>query len=213
MACLEKIKHDVGHCTTDKGLHKSKKLVAGVGDSNKGKYKCRNGGVLTAEYALWSNVLHRVYKPRTTSAIRAYADCTVSDSFKDFQYFAEWCNNQRGFNTEGWHLDKDILIRGNKSYSEDTCCFVPHEVNKLLTNRSNFSGSCSVGVAFRKSAGKFYAQISKWGERFHLGYYLTEMEALAVYIAEKELYIKEVAEHYKPYIDSRVYEALMNWEV
>lgn len=33
---------------------------------------------------------------------------------------------------EGWHLDKDILLKGNKVYSPETCAFVPAKINSLL---------------------------------------------------------------------------------
>lgn len=62
-----------------------------------------------------------------------YVGCSLSDNFKNFQFFAEWCNNQIGYK-EGWHLDKDLLIPGNKIYSEDTCLFLPMEINKKIKN-------------------------------------------------------------------------------
>lgn len=57
--------------------------------------------------------------------------------FEDFQSFAEWCQGQYGYlkkNPSGkyWHIEKDMRVLGNKSYSPETCMFVPEEVNSLL---------------------------------------------------------------------------------
>ena len=46
-----------------------------------------------------------------------------------------------------------------------------------------------------------------------LGYYSTTEEAFQAYKETKEAYIKEVANKWKDQIDSRVYEALMNWSI
>ena len=42
------------------------------------------------------------------------------------------CKSKR-FPSHDIVLDKDILVKGNKKYSEDTCCFVPVELNNLFT--------------------------------------------------------------------------------
>ena len=54
-----------------------------------------------------------------------YVDVTCVPEWHLFQTFAEWCDVQIGFNNEGWHLDKDILVKGNKIYGPDFCAFVP----------------------------------------------------------------------------------------
>ena len=46
----------------------------------------------------------------------------------------------------GWELDKDILVKGNKIYSPDTCCFVPKEVNTVFTKRQSKRGDYPIGV-------------------------------------------------------------------
>lgn len=51
-----------------------------------------------------------------------------------FSNFLKWFN---GNYIKGYALDKDILIKGNKVYSPETCCFVPYEINTLVTNRKN----------------------------------------------------------------------------
>ena len=38
---------------------------------------------------------------------------------------------------EVMNLDKDILIKGNKLYSPNTCCFVPKRLNILFVNTNN----------------------------------------------------------------------------
>ena len=171
-----------------------------------------NGDILR-EHTMWANMLSRCGNVQGNSP--TYKDCGVSDNFKHFSYFKEWCNKQIGFDREDWHLDKDILIKGNKLYSEDTCCFIPREINNLLTMRKRFRGNdCPVGVHWSNSKNRYVAQVSvSGGKRKHLGCFTNAQEAFLVYKQAKESYIKEVAEKWKDQIDPRVYEALVSWNV
>lgn len=119
----------------------------------------------------------------------------------------------RGFGLSGWELDKDILVKGNKLYSRDTCCFIPSEVNNLLTKRDNDRGEWPVGVSFHKSSGKFRAYLSINGKKKFLGLFATPEEAFQAYKAAKEAQIKVVANKWKHLLDERVYLALMSYEV
>ena len=95
-------------------------------------------------------------------------------------------------------MDKDIVFKGNKLYSEDTCVFVPREINNLFTTRVRFRGEFPIGVHYSTGKGKFVAQISKnCDKRIHLGLFDTPEEAYLAYKKEKECYIKEVAEKWK----------------
>lgn len=132
-------------------------------------------------------------------------------TFDGFQDFAEWCQEQRGFH-EGFHLDKDLLTRGNKEYGKDTCVFIPQQVNKLLTKRDRDRGPYPIGVTM--DHGRFRASCNVGtGVAKYLGGYGTPTEAFCVYKNFKESYMKAVAEHWKDKIDPRAYEALINYTV
>ena len=185
--------------------------VFGVGIT--GEHPVRESGILTREYYVWHNMLQRCYSSKLHQSFPTYKDCIVSENFKYFPYFKEWCNKQVGFDNEGWSLDKDILLKGNKLYSEDTCCFVPNEINTLIINDKALRGGTPVGVNLAKKTGRYLAKFKKGSANGYLGTFDTSEEAFYVYKLEKEKYIKKVADKWKDNIDVRVYEALMNWEV
>ena len=171
------------------------------------------GGIVLKEYALWKGMIGRCYDSEFHKKSPTYADCSVSEKFKYYPYFQEWCNKQIGFNEDGWHLDKDILIKGNKVYSEDTCCFVPQEINGLFIKRDAARGDLPIGVWYHKRDRKYAAQVSRFKENIRLGYFSTPEEAFYTYKTAKELYIKDIANKWKDQVDPRVYEALMNYQV
>lgn len=170
-------------------------------------------GVDFTAYRAWVMMLDRCYSDIAQNKRPTYKDCTVSENFKYFQFFLKWCNNQIGFGNEGWQLDKDILVKGNKIYSPETCCFVPPEINGLFIKSNNTRGNNPLGVSFQKSLKKFSSYIRIKGKRHTIGYYNTPEEAFYAYKQAKEAYIKEVANKWKDQIDIKVYEALMNYEV
>lgn len=171
------------------------------------------GRKVTLEYSIWNNMLNRCYNENMRDSNQTYADCEVSDNFKYLSYFKEWCNKQIGFNNKGWQLDKDILVKGNKVYSETTCCFVPQEINTLIVKADNIRGKCPVGVYFDKERSMFKVWFSADGKGVYKGRYNTPEEAFQAYKQAKESYIKVVANKWKGQIDSRVYNALMGWEI
>ena len=185
-----------------------KPSVYGVGVVGE-KYPLENGKQ-SKEYNVWVRMLDRCY---STHVGRTYKGCSVSENFKYYPYFKDWCYNQVGFGIAGFALDKDILSKGNKTYSEDTCCFVPQEINNLFTNKKVKSNSIKTGVLFNERTKRYCVGFSKGNKTKHLGYYDNEQEASLAYTEAKEAYIKEVAEKWKNKIDPRVYEALMNWTI
>ena len=178
------------------------------------KYPSTINGVKTKEYVLWSNMLERCYNDAYQKKQPTYEDCEVSDNFKSYDYFYEWCHKQIGFDNQGWHLDKDLLIKGNKVYNEDSCIFLPQEVNTLLTKSTVSRGEHLIGVYWNKTNKAFRAMVSKnKGKQEHLGYFNTELEAFNAYKEAKEYFVKEQAEKWKGKIDNRAYDALMSYKV
>ena len=178
------------------------------------KHQAKINGVKTKEYALWQCMLGRCYSDKSKKKYPTYEGCEVSDNFKSYEYFYEWCHKQIGFNNEGWHLDKDLLIKGNKVYSEDSCVFIPQEINKVLVKSTASRGEHLIGVHWCKNGKAFKATVSKnKGKREHLGCFNTEIEAFNAYKEAKEIYIKELAEKWKSQIDKRAYDSLMNYTV
>ena len=178
------------------------------------KYLAYEYGVVTKEYVLWNNMLKRCYSDIYQKKYPTYEGCEVSDNFKSYEYFYEWCNKQIGFDNKDWQLDKDLLVKGNKIYSESTCVFIPAEINSLLTKCTASRGEHLIGVCWHKRDKVFMTTVGKSkGKREHLGYFKTELEAFKAYKTAKESFIKEQANKWKNKIDVRAYNALMNYQV
>ena len=196
--------------------------VCGIGVVG-AKYPSKVNGRNTKECALWQNMLERCYSDINVCDVSkkkypTYEDCEVSDKFKSYEYFYEWCHKQIGFGNDGWHLDKDLLtkgnIKGNKVYSESTCVFIPREINQLLVKCTASRGEYLIGVSWSNTNKAFKAQVNKnKGKQEYLGYFKTEIEAFNAYKQAKESFIKEQAKKWKGQIDDRAYNALMNYTV
>ena len=178
------------------------------------KYPSMINGVQTKEYELWKSMLRRCCSDTYKKKNPTYIGCEVSDNFKSYEYFYEWCHKQIGFGNEGWQLDKDLLVKGNKVYSENTCVFLPKEINVALTKSTASRGEHLIGVYWHKRNKAFVAMVNKnKGTQEHLGYFKTEIEAFNAYKIAKEAFVKEQANKFNSQIDPRAYSALMNYEV
>ena len=183
--------------------------VGVIGDS----YSCWDGSKIRKEYDLWSSMLARCYSPKSHKARGTYIGCTVSENFKSYTYFYEWCNRQVGFSENNFELDKDLLSGVSIYYSEGTCVFLPQEINVALIKQNKKRGDFPVGVTYHKNTGNFVAQLSTSAGRKRFGAFNNVIDAFAAYKKAKEAYLVELAEKWKDKIDNRAYEALMKYEV
>lgn len=186
------------------------RLVQGVGINDRSVAATLNGKI-TKEYDIWHDMLKRCYSKSFHEKRPTYIGCSVSDTFKHYHMFHAWCQIQIGFGKEDYHLDKDLLLKGNKVYSEYTCIFIPRDLNNLLTKANSIRGILPIGV--RKNRSKFRADCSINNTQIYIGTFDTPDLAFQAYKVFKEARIKELAELYKGSIDPRAYTALINYTV
>ncbi len=188
----------------------SSSLIYGVGVNDR-KYPAKVNGKNTREYALWQNLLKRCYNPKYQRTQPTYVGCAVSANFRDYSFFYQWVQQQVGFNLAGYQLDKDLLIKGNKLYSESTCLLLPRGLNALLISSKAARGNLPVGVSAKN--GKFQVGCNTDKSSRYAGFFDTPEEAFYAYKQVKEAFIKRQAEKWKALIDPRAFAALMAYTV
>ena len=184
------------------------KKICGVGFIGEGKYKSKQSEKSTLYYTTWINMIKRCYDEKYHKKQPTYKDVIVCEEWHNFQNFAKWFEENY---VEGFHLDKDILVKNNKIYSPETCCFIPREINNLFLLRKQERGKYPIGV--KKNFNKYEVVVSKYKKQYYIGLFETPEEAFQVYKEVKEKYIKELAEKWKELIPSIVYQALYNYKV
>lgn len=186
-------------------------LVCGVGFNDR-KYPAKVNGKTIKEYNLWCGLLERCYCPKLQKKRPTYIGCLVSENFKSYSYFYDWVQKQVGFSEKGFQLDKDLIFKGNKLYSEETCLFLPSQLNSLLTTCRAVRGSLPVGVSANGKAFQADCSTDKTSLRY-LGRFNTPELAFQAYKQAKEAYIKLQAEKWRDFIDPRAYEALIAYTI
>lgn len=191
------------------------KSVYGEGYIGEGKYRTTINGQSTPQYKVWSSMLARCYSTKLQEKNPTYNGVTVCDEWKNFQTFAAWYDeNYYEIDGQRTDLDKDVLVKGNKVYSPDTCVFVPHIINTLFISCDGLRGDLPVGVNFHKASNKFITKCRNGkGIRTHLGLYDNPEEAFLVYQEFKYNIIKDVAEQYKDVIPTKLYDAMLNYKI
>lgn len=141
------------HICRNQVKNKTKLLSNGGYWGNEGNIKNRKA------YKVWGGMLQRCYGTNSAIKYPRYVGCSVCEEWKSFQLFAKWFleqpNNSEKFPKN--ELEKDILVKGNKVYSPETCCFVPQEINGFFKqtskNKNNIRlwkhGTYSSTVKFR----------------------------------------------------------------
>jgi hypothetical protein len=191
------------------------KTAFGVEYMGEGNYKGAINGIHTEQYKIWHSMLKRCYDEKYKEKRPTYKECKVAEEWHNFQNFAKWYDgNYYEIEEERMNLDKDILVKGNKIYSPDTCVFVPHRINSLFVKSDAIRGKYPIGVTFNKLYNNYPVKLKiGHGKVRHIGVYNNIEEAFLDYKINKEKYIKEVAEDYKDKIPFNLYEAMQKYIV
>ena len=106
--------------------------VCGVGIIGNEKTKDENGETIKS-YSVWTSMLKRCYSDKCQKKQPTYKGCCVCEEWLNYSNFKKWFNdNYYEIEGEQMNLDKDILVKGNKIYSPETCVFVPKKINTLF---------------------------------------------------------------------------------
>lgn len=109
----------------------------GVNDADYVTCSTVNGKrVMCPIYRSWTNMLERCYGEKYQERRPTYIGCTVCNEWLTFSVFKSWMVTQ---DWTGKELDKDIRIKGNKTYSPETCCFVTTKENTTEALAKHYS--------------------------------------------------------------------------
>lgn len=134
--------------TTGSGKTKAslKGLVGGRGinDLNHQIFQRMSDGTIKTcpKYYAWSQMMQRS-NPNGSQ----YTGTTVDARWSRASVFFAWLDNNNW--VPGNHIDKDILIPGNRHYSPETCLVVPRKVNLVV----------KLGRGYMVSGGRFATRV------------------------------------------------------
>ena len=168
-----------------------------------GKKRVRNVIFKCPYYFKWHDMLRRCYSKTSLTTRPNYAKCSVCKEWLLFSNFKAWMETQ---NWEGNQLDKDLLIKSNKVYSPQACCFVTTEVNNFILEQASKRGEFKIGVHRHTVNQTFITQINVENKRTYLGSFNTEEEAHEAWLTEKLKLAKILA---NKQTDPRVARALI----
>ena len=164
---------------------------------------------MKAYYTDWREMIRRCYCKKWRERFPSCSGNTVCEEWKYFSNFIKWVDSQPNSDWRNQELDKDILVVDNKVYSPDTCVYVPHSVNKFMTNHTRARGQYMLGVTKCKTSklNPFTAECQDPLRRFnnYIGIFPTELEAHKAWQAKKHEYACQLADLQN---DPRVADAL-----
>ncbi len=165
--------------------------VEGVGYLGTNKHVTKH-----PSYHCWKHMIVRCYSENYHSNRESYKDCSVVPEWHNYCNFVKWFDSNY---REGYHLDKDLLVQGNRVYSPENCCFIPPEINTIIVEKNQVIDGCEGGVSKRRKKGS-----QEYNGRYNVQYagsYLARTSCLDtannLYKEFKKLHFEELADKYE----------------
>lgn len=186
------------------------KTIFDIGYYGTGDYVPRRTEFENKMYDIWRVMIQRCYSTneKTRENYSCYTGCTMSDDWHNFQNFAKWYDENYydlGDNKR-MHVDKDILIKGNKLYSSETCLLIPQKINMIFMSKSRSDDLPNCIIPMKNG---------KYKTRYNTTYLATSYDstedAVKAHDIEKRIHIREVINECGDKLPEKVKIALLAW--
>jgi hypothetical protein len=154
-------------------------------------------------YKAWKLMMSRCYNGKVHGVRPTYIRATVCEEWREFMTFRAWWISNH---IDGFHLDKDLLLAGNKEYSPNKCIFIPAWLNSITSGRDSNKKNKIGAYAER---GRFVSMASDGtsGNAVYLGSFKTEDEAHHAWMDYRMGYA-ESKKAQMDEIDERIYKTV-----
>lgn len=130
---------------------------------------------------------------------------TVCEAWsKDMQFFCKWMEKSSypdvGY---AYEIDKDILCPGNKTYSPENCCLVPHFINLAYKKPRKYLKKTDDGV------GRYYFIVP--GTTNNVLIFETKEEAYCEYVRRKAGFMRKQAVKNRYAVTNKIYHAMIDY--
>ncbi len=125
-------------------------------------------------YNRWSGMLSRCYDEDIQKKHPTYIGCSVDESWHNFQNYArdiEELMKEKGIvSLDGYGIDKDIKIPGNKVYSKETVSIVTLYENSIkdIINRKVLTGLKYIGTRISDVYEEEFVNQSEFARKYNL---------------------------------------------
>jgi len=86
-------------------------------------------------YDCWANMIKRCYDKSVQKKHPSYVGCKVCDEWLCFNSYYSWYISNY---IEGYEVDKDKKVTGNRVYGPDFCLFIPAKENIQLASHKKY---------------------------------------------------------------------------
>lgn len=165
-------------------------------------YRSRNlpepEGMERMAHTLWTEMIDGCFSKAIDKEVRIKNN--VSSRFKTYSFFWHWFRGQPCSDLQHVALNKDLLYRHNRVYSDATCVLLPKQIHSVLKE-------CRV------TRSDLEALKVELGSSVLPGDENSVEVAFLAAKAELEETLRSLAEYYRDSLDPRAYRALCSYEV